>query len=125
MNENSNTFNYTYSSAEQEEIKKIREKYSQSLQKDDRMERLRRLDESVERPGTIISLIIGIVSSLVLGVGMCCTMVWTDFFVLGVIVGIIGIAGIIVAYPVYVRITKKQREKLAPEILRLSEELMK
>lgn len=125
MNENSNTFNYTYSSAEQEEIKKIREKYSQSLQKDDRMERLRRLDESVERPGTIISLIIGIVSSLVLGVGMCCTMVWTDFFVLGVIVGIIGIAGIIAAYPVYVRITKKQREKLAPEILRLSEELMK
>ena len=125
MNENSNNFNYTYSSAEQEEIKRIREKYSLSLQKDDKMERLRRLDESVERPGTIISLIIGIVSCLVLGVGMCCTMVWTDFFVLGVIVGIIGIAGIIMAYPVYVRITKKQREKLAPEILRLSEELMK
>lgn len=125
MNENSNNFNYTYSSAEQKEIKRIREKYSLSLQKDDKMERLRRLDKSVEKPGTIISLIIGIVSSLVLGVGMCCTMVWTDFFVLGVIVGIIGIAGIIATYPVYVRITKKQREKLAPKILRLSEELMK
>lgn len=125
MNENSNNFNYTYSSAEQEEIKRIQKKYSLSLQKDDKMERLRRLDKSVEKPGTIISLIIGIVSSLVLGVGMCCTMVWTKFFVLGIIVGIIGIAGIIMAYPVYVRITKKQKEKIAPEILRLSEELMK
>lgn len=125
MNENSNNFNYTYSSAEQEEIKRIQKKYSLSLQKDDKIERLRRLDKSVEKPGTIISLIIGIVSSLVLGVGMCCTMVWTKFFVLGIIVGIIGIAGIIMAYPVYVRITKKQKEKIAPEILRLSEELMK
>ena len=125
MNENSNNFNYTYSSAEQEEIKRIQKKYSLSLQKDDKIERLCRLDKSVEKPGTIISLIIEIVSSLVLGVGMCCTMVWTKFFVVGIIVGIIGITGIIMAYPFYVRITKKQKEKIAPEILRLSEELMK
>ena len=90
------------------------------------MERLRRLDRSVTKPGTVISLIVGIVSSLILGVGMSCVMVWADtFFIPGIIIGIIGIFGVIAAYPIYTHITKKQREKLAPEIMRLSDELMK
>lgn len=120
------TFNYTYSSAQQKEIRSIREKYAPPTQEEDKMERLRRLDRSVTKPGTIISLIVGTVSSLILGVGMCCTMVWADtFFIPGIIIGIIGILGVIAAYPIYTHITKKQREKLAPEIMRLSDELMK
>ena len=120
-----NTFNYTYSAAQQEEIKKIREKYSHE-KTEDKMEQLRRLDKSVTRPGTIVSLIIGILNCLILGVGMCCTMVWGgEFFVLGIIVGVVGIVGIICAYPIYSAITKARREKLADEIIRLSDELMK
>lgn len=118
------TFNYSYSASQQEEIRNIREKYAPPVQ-EDKMEQLRRLDQSVTRPGTIISIIIGSVSTLILGVGMSCTMVWTNLFALGVVVGLVGIAGIIAAYPVYNHITKKQREKLAPEILRLSDELLK
>lgn len=125
MNENSKTFNYTYSADQQDEIKKIREKYAPPTHEENKMERLRRLDESTTKPGMVVSLIVGIISCLVLGVGMCCTMVWTDLFVLGIIVGIIGIAGVISAYPIYNHITKKQREKLAPEILRLTDELIK
>ena len=53
-------------------------------------------------------------------------MVWAEtLFIPGIIIGIVGIIGICAAYPLYVRITKKQREKLAPEIMRLADELMK
>lgn len=126
MEEKKETFNYTYSAAQQEEIKSIREKYMRPTPEEDKMERLRRLDASVTRPGTIVSLMVGIISVLTLGIGMCCIMVWAEtFFVPGIFIGVIGIAGMIAAYPVYNHITKKQREKLAPEILQLSDELIK
>lgn len=101
------TFNYTYSASQQEEIKKIREKYSAPEEQEDKMEQLRRLDRNVTKPGTVISLIIGIVSALVMGTGMSMCMVWgEDLFILGIIVGIIGMIGIISAYPLYSAITK-------------------
>lgn len=49
--ENKETFSYTYSAKQQEEIKKIREKYAPK--EADKMEQLRRLDESVTRKGTV------------------------------------------------------------------------
>ena len=126
MDEKKETFNYTYSASQQQEIKNILEKYTPPTLEEDKMERLRKLDASVTKPGTIISLIVGIISVLIFGVGMCCTMVWVDtLFIPGIIIGLIGIIGVIAAYPIYTRITKKQREKLAPEIIRLSNELMK
>lgn len=126
MDEKKEVFNYTYSAAQQKEIKGIREKYIQPTQEEEKMERLRRLDRSVIKPGTIVSLIVGIVSVLIMGTGMSCVMVWGEtLFIPGVIIGVIGIAGTAAAYPIYNRITKKQREKLAPEIIRLSDELMK
>ena len=126
MDEKKETFNYTYSASQQQEIKKIREKYAQPTLEEDKMEHLRKLDASVTKPGTIVSLIVGIISTLILGVGMCCTMVWADtLFIPGIFIGIIGIAGILASYPLYTRITKKRREKVAPEIIRLSDELMR
>ena len=126
MDEKNEVFSYTYSASQQAEIKSIREKYALPTEEEDKMERLRRLDQSVTRPGTIISVIIGVISALIFGIGMCCTMVWAEtMFVAGIVIGIIGIAGIISAYPVYTYITKKQRIKVAPEILRLTDELMK
>jgi len=121
--ENKETFSYTYSAKEQEEIKKIREKY---VPKDaDKMEQLRRLDEGITQKGTAISLVVGIVGALILGTGMSMCMVWTELFVLGIIVGVIGIGVVSAAYPLYSYVTKKEREKIAPEIIRLTDELMK
>lgn len=124
MMENKESFSYTYSAKEQEEIKKIREKY---IPKEaDKMEQLRRLDRSVTHKGTIISLIFGVIGTLLFGFGMSCTMVWIDtLFIAGIIVGLIGIAMAAAAYPLYNIVTKKEREKIAPEILRLTDELMK
>lgn len=118
------TFNYTYSSAQQKEIQRIRQKYMPK--EDDKMEQLRRLDESVTRKGTIVSLIMGIAGALTLGFGMSCVMVWAgSWFIPGIIIGVAGIVITAAAYPLYVHITKKEREKIAPEIIRLTDELMK
>lgn len=125
MDEKKVTFNYTYSASQQQEIKRIREKYMPPTQEEDKMKRLRKLDTGVTKSGTIVSLIVGVISALIFGVGMCCTMVWTDLFIPGIVIGIIGLAGIVSDYPLYVHITKKQRAKVAPEIMRLTDELMK
>ena len=125
MDEKKESFNYTYSASQQQEIKRIREKYTAPTQEEDKMERLRRLDQSVTKPGTIVSLTVGIISTLIFGFGMSCTMVWEGLMIPGIIIGVVGMIGVIAAYPIYNFITKKQREKLAPEIMRLSDELMK
>lgn len=126
MENKNETFNYTYSASQQEEIRRIAEKYKQPAKGEDTLEQLIKLDKSVTKPGTVVSLVIGIISSLILGIGMCCTMVWgSDLFIVGIVIGVVGIVGIIMAYPVYSSITKRRREKLAPEIIRLSNKLMK
>lgn len=121
---NKNSFSYKYSAGEQEEIKRIREKY---LPKEaDRMQQIRDLDKSVTTKGTVVSLIIGILGTLVMGLGMSMCLVWgEELFVVGVIIGVLGIAALSIAYPVYSYITKKEKERVAPLILSLTEELMK
>lgn len=123
-------FHYTYSAKEQTEINEIRKKY---LPKEaDKMEQLRRLDASVYRKGSVASLVVGIIGALIMGVGM--SLVMTDLgvklglanvMVPGIIIGIIGIALVSVAYPVYTVVTKHERERIAPEVLRLTDELLK
>lgn len=117
------SFHFTYSAKEQEEIKKIRQKY---IPENNKMDLLRRLDKSVTQKGMIYAIALGIIGSLLLGIGMCCTMVWSAvWFLPGIAIGIIGIGIMAVAYPAYNYITKKEREKIAPEILRLADELIK
>lgn len=117
-------FNYTYSAKQQEEVKRIREKYVEK--EEDKMEQLRRLDQSVTQKGTMYSIIVGTIGALVLGMGMCCCMVWQGiWFLPGILIGFIGIVLVSCGYPVYIRTVKKEREKIAPEIIRLTDELMK
>lgn len=123
-NNENQSFNYTYSAKEQEEVKNIRKKYVP--QEEDKMQLLRRLDESVYKKASAISLVIGIIGALVMGMGMSMCMVWAGvLFIPGIVVGVIGIALICLAYPAYNKTLKKEREKIAPEIIRLTDELMK
>lgn len=116
------SFQYTYSAKQQQEIDSIRKKYLPP--EEDKMERLRRLDRAAAKKGAVVSTVIGIIGCLMMGVGMCCSMVWMgSLFIPGIIIGLLGIALIAASYPVYSKITKKQREKIAPEILRLTDEL--
>lgn len=122
MENNKETFEYTYSAKQQQEIESIRKKYLPK--EEDKMERIRKLDREAERPGMIASLATGVIGALMLGIGMCCTMVWGEsLFVLGIFVGVIGSALIAAAYPLYKKVTRVQREKVAEQILALTNEL--
>lgn len=122
------TFEMTYSAQQQEELQEIRKKYLP--QEPDKLERLRQLDASVGTKAMAVSLTVGIVGTLLLGLGM--SMVMSDFgqifgslaVPLGIGIGLVGLATLSAAYPLYVRTLKKQREKVAPEILKLTDELM-
>ena len=125
-------FNYTYSAREQEEIKKIREKYAPPQAQEDKMAQLRRLDGQVYKKAQKVSLIIGIIGTLAMGTGM--SLVMTDIggllgattsMIIGIATGVIGIALASLAYPLYNHIVRTERKKIAPEILRLTDELLK
>lgn len=124
MDKNTESFSYTYCAAEQEEIKRIRQKYLP--REEDKMEQLRRLDRAAGQKATVISLIAGVVGTLIMGLGMSCVLVWgEELFIPGVIIGAVGICILSAAYHLYAHVIKKERRRIAPEILRLTDELMK
>lgn len=119
---NEKSFEYTYSAKEQEELLKIREKYLPK--EENKLEQLRRLDSGVTGKATAWALIIGILGALIFGAGLSCILVFSDtLFIPGIVIGVVGLGGIAAAYPVYDRVLQKERARIAPEILRLTEEL--
>ena len=115
--ENKNTeteFKYTYSAKDQEEIKKIRQKYQAPVE--DGMTKLRKLDADTSRKATVISLVLGIVGALLMGSGM--SLIMTDLsailgitgitsMIAGIMLGLPGIILVVAAYPVYIKVLKK------------------
>ena len=127
--ENKEGFNFTYSAAQQQEVEDIRKKYLPK--EEDKMEQLRKLHAIPTQKAQAASLAVGIIGALIMGTGMSLAM--TDIgaalgslaMVIGIVIGIVGMVLVALAYPLYNRVLKKQREKIAPEILRLSDELLK
>lgn len=133
-NKNTDGYSYTYSAKEQEEVRSIRAKYTQKAEVEGKMERLRRLDTRVTQKAQTVALVLGVIGALILGIGM--SLVMTDLgdilgdynsiaMPIGVGIGLVGCVLVGVAYPVYNAILKKERQKIAPEIIRLTDELMK
>ena len=129
MNERNDTFHYTYSAEQQEEIKRIRKKYA--APEEDKMEQLRRLDGRATRKAQARSIALGVIGALILGTGM--SLILTDLgsfmgtaasLIVGILLGLLGMVPIALAYPIYLRTAEKERERVAPEILRLTDELM-
>ena len=89
---------------------------------------LKKLDRKAKRPANIFAYTFGIAMSLVVGVGMCFAMnVIGDgsmqMMVIGIIVGVIGIVGVSINYPIYKSILRKGKEKYAYEIIQLAKEI--
>ena len=118
----SENFQYTYSAEKQSEIDAIRRKYLPQEEQENKMEQLRKLDASLTTTALIVAMAVGIGSALVFGVGMCCFLVW-KLWVLGAVVCVIGVIGMLIAPWLYRKLVEKRRQKIAPEILRLIEEL--
>ena len=127
--ENKEGFRFTYSAQQQKEIESIRKKYLP--QEVDKMEQLRALHAVPTQKAQAAALAVGIIGALILGTGMslCLTEIGAALgslaMVIGVLVGIVGMVLVARAYPLYNRVLKKQREKIAPQILQLSDELLK
>ena len=118
------TFSYSYSAARNKEVENIRRKYLP--EEESKLETLKRLDNRVQSAGMIESLCIGIIGALTFGIGMCFFLeVFAGATWLSALFMIIGTLLMIPAYPIYRRIARQTKEKLTPEILRLSEEIMK
>lgn len=116
-------FVYSYSAKQQKEIEEIRSKYLPK--KENKLDEIRKLDELVTKKATIISIAIGLISTLVFGFGLCCILEWKEtMFIQGLVIGIFGVLGIVSAFPLYNIILRKQRSKIAHKILKLSDELM-
>ena len=89
---------------------------------------LRKLDARAKLPATVFTYSFGIISALVLGTGMCLAMGQigsgtTGSFVLGIVIGMIGMIGMGVNYPVYRRILENGKKKYAYEIMELAKEI--
>lgn len=130
--ENKESFSYTYSAAQQQEIENIRKKYVPK--EENKMEQLRKLHYSASQKAQTRAITIGIIGALIMGTGMSLAM--TDLgkilgqpnesaMLIGIVIGLAGIVLVALAYPVYNHALKKERARIAPEILRLTEELLK
>ncbi len=88
---------------------------------------LKKLDNRAKLPATIFTYSFGIVSALVFGTGMCLAMrvigSGITGMVLGIIVGMIGMIGCAVNYPIYKRMLEKGKAKYAYEIVQLAREI--
>lgn len=124
------SFRYTYSAEQQEEIQEIRRKYLPP--EEDKMTRLRKLHQSASSRAQAWSIAVGVIGTLTLGLGMSLCM--TDLgtanmrtelaLALGILTGVVGLVLVALAYPVYHRVLKRERARIAPEILQLTEELL-
>ena len=123
-----NSFEYTYSAKQQQEVEEIRKAYLPK--EEDKMAELRRLHAIPTRRAQTAFLTVGILGMLLLGTGMslCMTELASALgslaMILGIVVGVAGIAAAALAWPVFRRVLKKEREKITAQILQLSEELL-
>lgn len=127
--ENNEGFNYTYSAVQQQEIESIRKKYLP--REENKMERLRSLHQSASRKAQSWAIALGVIGALIMGSGMSLAMTELGArmgelaMVLGIAIGIVGMILVALAYPVYNHVLRKERQRIAPEILRLTDELLK
>ena len=89
---------------------------------------LRKLDARAKLPANIFTYSLGVISALVFGTGMCLAMGQigsgtTGSFILGILIGVLGMAGMGVNYPIYKRILANGKKKYAFEIMELAKEI--
>lgn len=125
--DNKEGFQITYSAAQQREVEDIRKKYLPK--EENKMEQLRQLHRSASRKAQTVAITVGVIGALIMGTGMSLAMTEIGAIlgnlamVIGILIGVVGMILVALAYPIYNLVLTKQRQRIAPEILRLTEEL--
>lgn len=89
-----------------------------------KLEQLKELNRLSQKPGRTTAVVIGILSALILGMGMSMVMEWKNLFILGIAIGVVGIIGCLVTYPIYRSVTARKKALYAPQIIQLSNEII-
>ncbi len=86
---------------------------------------LKKLDRKAKLPAIICAYSLGIIASLIAGLGMCLSInvIGNGKFILGIVIGIIGFVGIAMNYPLYLKLLKINKQKYAFEIVELAKEI--
>ena len=89
---------------------------------------LKKLDQKAKRPAEIFTFTFGIICSLILGTGMSLCMGaigggTTKSMIIGIVVGIIGLVGCGINYPIYKKMLEKGKQKYGSDIIRLANEI--
>lgn len=117
-------FKYTAPSIEErKEIESIRNSYVKNSTSNAKIETLRKLDNKVKGTPTCIALILGIVGTLIFGLGLTMILEW-NIVIWALPVCLVGLVAIILAHPIYHKISIKLKDKYAEEIIKLSDELL-
>ena len=119
-------FNYTYKAPTEEErreIESIKRQYEEPKTEEGKLERLRKLNNYVNGQATALALVAGILGLLIFGLGLTMVLEWS-LLIWGIVVMAVGVPPMAVAYPLYNKILKRNKERYGKEILRLSEELL-
>ena len=124
MNDN-DKFHYTYSAPTEEERKEIKRLRSQYLPapQEGALTRLKRLDKKARTIPTAISLTLGVVGTLIFGLGLSLILEFAQLL-FGTLISVVGLVPLLVAYPVYNAVKAKCKKKYGEEILSLSETLL-
>ena len=87
---------------------------------------LKKLDKWIKKPTIIFAYTFGIISSLILGLGMCLSMkvICTGTLLIGLILGFIGIVGVSVNYYIYSKILERRKNQNANDVLLLAQDII-
>ncbi|MCQ2422638.1 MAG: dihydropteridine reductase [Lachnospiraceae bacterium] len=99
-----------------------------SVKETSKVKALKRLDRKAKSTANIFGYTFGVVMALVLGVGMCLSMNVIGggsqlIFIAGIIIGIVGIIGVSINYPIYKRLLENGKKKYAADIIMLAKEI--
>lgn len=124
------SYQYTYSAKDNQEVLRIRKKYLPREQT--KLEQLKALDAKVKRPANLFAYLFGTIAAIIMGCGMSLVMTdigdyigMTQTLIPGIAIGVAGMGMALVTYPIYKGILNSRKKKYAPEIVNLSEQIMK
>ena len=111
-------------------VQKIRTQYTEKQHTE--LDTLKELDAKVKKPANIFAYTYGSVSAIIMGAGMSLVMTeigtilgLTSAMVPGIAIGVVGLSMALTTYPIYKKILEGRKKKFAPEILKISEQLMR
>ncbi|MCM1306629.1 MAG: hypothetical protein NC037_03120 [Bacteroides sp.] len=124
-NENSDGFDYSYSSPDSEEkrwIESIRQEYLPREEHDAKVAEIKKLHKKAKKVPSAIAVCIGIVGTLILGTGMALTLEWNQM-VAGIIVGLVGMVIMLLTYPIYQYMITRGKKKYGDKIVKLADDI--